>query len=90
MVIYCHFNIPTEGPFRCADTHIVLHGLIFVPKQEISIFTIFYIVFLSNDPIFDKVPVSLQIFEHNFLTTYPSNIWFAPWFSVQFALQNEI
>ena len=25
-----------------------------------------------------KVPVSSQIFDHNFLTTYPSNIWFAP------------
>ena len=37
-----------------------------------------------------KVPVSSQIFEHNFLTTYPSNIWFAPWFSVQFSLQHEI
>ena len=35
--------------------YIVLHGLIFVPKQEISIFISFYIVFLSksNDPIFD-------------------------------------
>ena len=33
-----------------------------------------------------KVSVSSQIFEHNFLTTHPSNIWFAPWFSVQ----NEI
>ena len=21
-MIYYHFNIPTEGPFRCADTHI--------------------------------------------------------------------
>ena len=20
-MIYYHFNIPTEGPFRCADTH---------------------------------------------------------------------
>ena len=37
-----------------------------------------------------KVPVSSQIFDHNFLTTYPSNLWFAPWFSVQFSLQNEI
>ena len=25
-----------------------------------------------------KVPVLSQIFDHNFLTTYPSNIWFAP------------
>ena len=33
-----------------------------------------------------KVPVSSQMFEHNFLTTYPSNIWF----SVQFSLQHEI
>ena len=31
-----------------------------------------------------KVPVSSRVFKHNFLTTYPSNIWFAPWFSVQF------
>ena len=30
------------------------------------------------------MPVSSQIFDHNFLTTYPSNIWFAPWFLVQF------
>ena len=37
-----------------------------------------------------KVPVSSQIFDHNFITTYPSNIWFAPWVSVQFALQHEI
>ena len=37
-----------------------------------------------------KVPVLSQIFEHNFLTTYPSNIWFAPWFSVQFSLQHHI
>ena len=37
-----------------------------------------------------KVPVSSQIFDHNFPTTYPSNIWFVPWFSVQFPLQHEI
>ena len=37
-----------------------------------------------------KVLVSSQIFDHNFLTTYPRNIWFAPWCSVQFSLQNEI
>ena len=37
-----------------------------------------------------KVPVSSQIFDHNFLTTYLSNIWFAQWFSVQFALQIDI
>ena len=24
IVIYYHFNIPTEGPFRCVDTQIVL------------------------------------------------------------------
>ena len=37
-----------------------------------------------------KVSVSSQIFDHNFLTTYLSSIWFAPWFSVQFSLQHEI
>ena len=37
-----------------------------------------------------KVPVSSQIFEHNFLPTYTSNIWFALWFSVQFFLQHAI
>ena len=36
-----------------------------------------------------EVPVSSQIFDRNFLTTYPSNIWFTPLFSVQFSLQNE-
>ena len=24
-MIYYHFNIPTVGPFRCADTHIMLN-----------------------------------------------------------------
>ena len=23
IVLYYHFNIPTEGPFRCADTHLL-------------------------------------------------------------------
>ena len=27
-MIYYHFNIPTVGPFRCADTHIVFNMLL--------------------------------------------------------------
>ena len=38
----------------------------------------------------EQISVLLQIFDHKFLTTFPSNIWFAPWFSVQFSLLHEI
>ena len=37
-MIYYHFNIPTEGPFRCADTHII------IIKRNISLGSIFYVV----------------------------------------------
>ena len=37
-----------------------------------------------------KVFILSQICGFNFLTTYPSNTWFARWFSVQYSLQHDI
>ena len=35
IVIYYHFNIPTVGPFRCADTHL-RKALLFCPSKIYS------------------------------------------------------
>ena len=31
-MIYYHFNIPTVGPFRCADSHIGFIGGIYIAR----------------------------------------------------------
>ena len=33
-MIYYHFNIPTEGPFRCADTHNVVQQTVPVLNKD--------------------------------------------------------
>ena len=46
-MIYYHFNIPTVGPFRCADTHICYC----IGTQVISSTLEFFIPYRSGDGI---------------------------------------